>query len=179
MKPVEIVARFDRFLAERGHRFEGVVIGGAALALLHVITRETKDCDVLHPKLPDELRALSVTFARELRSSGENLVDDWFNNGPATLCDVLPKDWKTHLQPLYKGKALQLFCLGRLDLLRSKFFALCDRGTDLPDCLALAPTLAELHEILPWVKDQDGNPGWPDHVVDVVSDFAKRLGYEL
>jgi hypothetical protein len=42
------------------------------------------------------------------------------------------------------GKKLRLQTLGRKDLLRVKLFALCDRGIDLGDFLALAPTEEEL-----------------------------------
>jgi len=38
---------FDAFLAQRGLHFEGIVVGGAALNLMGVIARATKDCDVL------------------------------------------------------------------------------------------------------------------------------------
>ena len=43
------------------------------------------------------------------------------------------------------------------DLLKTKLFALCDRGIDLPDCIALAPTAHELDECVPWLAVQDGN----------------------
>ncbi len=51
MKPKETLARFDTFLAKRGLALEAIVVGGAALGLLDVISRETRDCDILHPKL--------------------------------------------------------------------------------------------------------------------------------
>ena len=51
MKPAEVLAAFDRYLAARSLRLEGVVIGGAALNLLGVVSRPTKDCDILLPPL--------------------------------------------------------------------------------------------------------------------------------
>jgi len=36
----------------------------------------------------------------------------------------------------------------------------CDRGTDLPDCVALAPTAEELAECAPWLEVQDANASW-------------------
>lgn len=83
------------------------------------------------------------------------------------------------LEPLYSGSALKLLTLGREDLLRSKLFALIDRNIDLPDCLALRPTRAELHSLLPWLSDQDGNEDWPRYVREVVGQLAQELGYEL
>jgi hypothetical protein len=63
--------------------------------------------------------------------------------------------------------------------LKSKLFALCDRGLDLPDCLALAlaPTPAELAEAAAWLEPQDLNPHWPAHVRTTLADLARRLGH--
>jgi hypothetical protein len=77
------------------------------------------------------------------------------------------------------GRALVLASLGRLDLLRSKLFALCDRGLDLGDCMALAPTAEELARILPWLEQQDTNPNWPAHVRSTFADLAGRLGHGI
>jgi hypothetical protein len=54
-----------------------------------------------------------------------------------------------------------------------------DRGIDLADCLALAPTAAELRAILPWLEEQDANPDWPTHARETVADLARRLGHAL
>lgn len=95
MDPSETLPSFDRYLAERVLRFEGVIVGGAALNL------------------------------------------------------------------------------------RTKLFALCDRGLDLADCLALAPTADELAALLPWVEEQDLNPDWPAHVRATLADLGERLGHAL
>ena len=65
------------------------------------------------------------------------------------------------------------------DLLKSKLFALCDRGTDLADCIALAPTAIELAECMPWLEQQDGNALWPAHVRETVADLTRRLGHGI
>ena len=176
MTPIETITRFDRFLKERDLRLEAVVIGGAALALLGVVARPTKDCDILHPELSHELQVAAAEFAAGEREHGNHLEDDWLNNGPASLADVLPSGWEERLQSAFAGESIILRSLGRLDLLRSKVFALCDRGIDLQDCVALAPTDIELTEISPWLSEQDGNPGWPSHVDAVLTDLSKRLG---
>jgi hypothetical protein len=93
------------------------------------------------------------------------------------LTEVLPEGWRLRAQPLFKGTALVLDTLGRADLLKTKLFALCDRGTDLPDCVAMAPTATELAEALPWVAFQDANPDWPAHVEATINDLKKRLGH--
>jgi len=65
MYPDQTLSAFDRFLVAEGLRFEAVVIGGAALALLGITQRQTRDCDVLDPVLPEEI----ARTAREPRVS--------------------------------------------------------------------------------------------------------------
>jgi hypothetical protein len=93
MEPTDILSQFDRFLAERGLALEAIVIGGAALALLGVISRQTRDCDVLYPQLPDAIKEAASEFATQVRQQGDVLADDWLNNGPSLLADVLPEGW--------------------------------------------------------------------------------------
>jgi len=174
-----VLSRFDAYLTENGLAFDGILIGGAALCLLGVISRPTKDCDVLFPSLPPSVLAAAASFAKLMSDAGCALQSDWLNNGPASLAPQLPPGWEDRVQPLFTGKALRLHTLGRLDLLRSKLFALCDRGLDLPDCVALNPTPTELAELLPWLELQDGNPDGPAHVRSPVSDLTTRLGHVI
>lgn len=177
MRPKETISAFDGFLAQRRLTLDAVVVGGAALGLLGVIKRETRDCDILHPALPDAIRRAAVEFAVQARQRGEGLGDDWLNNGPSSLADVLPPGWIDRVEVIFSGAALTLRCLGRSELLMSKVFALCDRGLDLQDCIALAPTPGELDEITWWLENQDVNPDWPDHVRSVLVDLQVRLGH--
>jgi hypothetical protein len=175
--PGPTIEAFDRHLLGLGLRFEGVVIGGSALGLLGVIHRPTRDFDILVPKLPAAINAAAREFAKAQRQAGVELIDDWLNNGPMQLGDVLPAGWRERVQRIFEGQALVLNTLGRADLLKSKLFSLCDRGTDLPDCIAFAPTAEELDEAMPWLVEQDGNPEWPAHVCATLADLARRLGH--
>src|SRR3954454_24315440 len=82
------------------------------------------------------------------RRTTSELLDDWLNIGPMQLGDVLPAGWRERVQRIFEGRVLVLSTLGRSDLLKSKLFALCDRGTDLLDCIALAPTAEDLAECM-------------------------------
>jgi hypothetical protein len=177
MDPRATIQAFDDFLAQERLELEAVVIGGTALNLLGVVTRPTRDCDVLHPSLPPSVAAAAQRFAAQVRNQGGVLQEDWLNNGPASLANQLPEGWQQRLQPLFTGKALRLSSLGRDDLLRSKLFALCDRGIDLGDCIALQPNQDELQSLLPWLEWQDANPEWPAHVRATMADLGRRLGH--
>jgi hypothetical protein len=179
MEVRETIAGFDLFLFERGLSLEAVIIGGAALNLLGVVSRRTKDCDVLDPELPGPVVQAARDYARDVREKGGVLRDDWLNNGPRSLLKALPSGWEARLQLAFEGKALVLMSLGRDDLLRSKLFALCDRGIDLDDCIALRPTPGELKAFAAWVEAQDLNPDWPTHVRRTLADLARRLGHGL
>ena len=87
MWPIKTIEAFDRFLHDRGLRFDGVVIGGAALSLLGVVSRPTKDVDILVPRIPPEIAVAARAFAAKIRAIGEILHDDWLNNGPASLAE--------------------------------------------------------------------------------------------
>jgi hypothetical protein len=177
MKPKETIERFDLFLETRGLSLDAVVIGGTALVLLEVVSRQTRDCDILDPQIPADVADAAREFALDVRNGGEPLDDEWLNNGPSSLADVLPEGWNARVLQVFTGKALTLHSLGRTDLLMSKLFALCDRGIDLKDCVALSPTAEELDTILPWLIRQDLHPGWSDHARSIMADLAKRLGH--
>lgn len=129
--------------------------------------------------MPPAIAAAARAFAAELRARGEILDDEWLNDGPGSLAAQLLPAWQARTRPVFTGSALRLSTLGREDLLGSKLFALCDRGIDLGDCLALAPTAEELLALLPWVEQQDTNPDWPGHVRATLTDLASRLGHAL
>lgn len=166
----KILPQFDRFLCERTLRFEAVIIGGAAMQLLGLTSRVTKDCDVLIPTIPQELAEAAREFARthELRS-------EWLNNGPESLIRDLPEGWQDLTVELYRGNNLILHTLGRLDLIRSKLFAFVDRGIDLEDLLQIKPSYEELERVAKWLKERDANPDWPTYVEIRLKELREKL----
>ena len=94
MLPRQTIEAFDRHLLGLGLRFEGVVIGGSALGLMGVIQRPTRDVDILVPELSRAIASAARDFAKAQRQAGVDLQDDWFNNGPLQLGEVLPAGWR-------------------------------------------------------------------------------------
>lgn len=166
MDTYELLVLFDRYLAKRHLHFEAVAIGGAALNLLY-------------PEIPRDIAEASRAFATEVRARGDTLQNEWLNNGPASLANQLLPQWQERLQALFSGNVIRLRSLGRVDLLCAKLFALCDRGIDLGDCIALAPTPDELAKVLSWLELQDANPDWPAHVRATLVDLRRRLGHGI
>lgn len=172
-----IIEEFDIFLHNLGLKFNAVIIGGAALNILDITGRTTKDVDCLDPEIPVEIKEASHLFTKQ-RDDLE-LDPNWLNNGPITLKKDLPSGWRTRTQLLYQGKSLYLEALGRSDFLKSKLFAYCDRTyPDLEDLKNMKPTEEELLESIEWVKARDGNPLWPAHVEEAFLALRKALGYE-
>jgi hypothetical protein len=181
MHPLLIIPAFDAFLAKRGLRFEAVIIGGSALVLLGVVTRTTDDCDVLDPEIPASIAAAAREFATE-----SGIGADWLNSKAHDFVQVagcLPESWRSRLRVAFAGAALQFQTLGRFDLLCTKLVALVDRGVDYPDCVALKPTLEELHAAWPFIEQYEGNAEsreqyWLPLARRQLTRLAQELGYD-
>jgi hypothetical protein len=140
---------------------------------MNVTSRVTRDADLLDPTIPQKIKALSIQFP--LAYPDFKLSNDWLNKGPISLQRDLPEGWRADLQKIFAGKAICLSTLGRLDLLKTKLYALCDRGTDFDDCVKLAPSLEGINECLPWVLKGDANPLWPERVNEMITELKKEL----
>ena len=177
--PKKLLPDFDRFLYQKGVKFEAVVIGSSALTIIGFIQRQTVDIDILDPKIPNEILKLADEFRMNMEKKQIYLIEDWINNGPDKLKENLPKNWKNRTQPFFNGKAITFVTLGRPDLLKDKLWGFCDlREQDRNVILALKPSKNELLEASKWVKDQEANVNWPSHVHSRVLEVFKDLNYE-
>jgi hypothetical protein len=174
----KLVEEFDLFLKERGLKFSGVAVGSTPLILLNIINRETGDCDVIEPLIPEDVKKAAEDFSKLKADHRYRLKENWFNNGPESIREQLPKEWREKLQVVYKGQALEIYTLDRINLLRTKLAALCDRGSDLEDVLAMKPTKKELDEAIDWVKQYDSNELWPTHVEQQIKKVKEKLGID-
>lgn len=173
----DAIALFDNYLYARAKFFEAIIIGGAALNVMDIINRQTKDVDFLDPNIPDDIKLLSIEFAKANTILALD-ADCWINNGPRTLIRDLPTGWRNNVQKIFDGKSLKLWTLGRLDLLRTKLYACADREIDYQDCIALNPTREELLSCKEWVLLGDANPLWEDRVQEVFDRLAKDLNHD-
>ena len=75
--PQKIIPAFDEFLGERGLTFSAIAIGGAALSILGIIQRGTRDLDLLDTEIPVDIQKAAYDFAM-----ANLLAENWLNSGP-------------------------------------------------------------------------------------------------
>jgi hypothetical protein len=108
-----------------------------------------------------------------MRVVGEALDDDWLS----AASGALPAGWEARVEPVFRGAALRMDELGREDVVAVKLLGLCARGTELGDCLALAPSRDEVETARGWVEAQAGRDGaWVAHVGEMIAELERRLG---
>jgi len=84
-----VLKRLDEVLLDLGvEPVDLRVCGGGALLVLGIVSRQTRDLDVVTPKLTEELIIGSRKVAIEFF-----LSPDWLNNGPENLIIDLNLGW--------------------------------------------------------------------------------------
>lgn len=179
--------RVGEILSAEGRSCTVVIIGGAALNLLGIISRGTTDVDILAlggsgasqtmrqppDPLPEELRRASRTVALEM-----GLATDWLNAGPSDLWRVgLPDGIETRIQ-WRRYSALEVGVAARTDLIQFKLYAAVNdspRGAHYRDLLALHPSAEELGIAEAWVARQDAGPEFPRLLKETVAHVQRDI----
>lgn len=144
---------------------ELVVCGGTALNILGLVTRTTRDVDIVafversktgEPILKRESPLLAglIDAARKVQKDF-NLPGDWLNERTISVLTFgWPKDLMERVQTHKYGDNLTIHFLGRYDQIHFKLFAAFDsdrRSVHLADLLALNPTKEEIEQAAHWV----------------------------
>jgi hypothetical protein len=159
-----------------------VVCGGSALIALNLVTRTTRDVDVLATlddgqlhcarPLPDWLHEDANAVRTEL-----NLPDNWLNDGPAdeNLFRLgLPSGVAGRLVQREFGPVLKVGFISRYDQIHFKLYAAADQGgRHFTDLKKLSPTADELLAAARWTFTQDVSEGFRQAVGEVL----QALGY--
>jgi hypothetical protein len=147
-----------------------VVCGGSSLIATNLVTRTTKDVDIVAmldsnakiveaQPLPETLLQAAGSIAAAM-----NLPADWLNNGPRYIVNPrlpnygLPEGFLQRLRMRAYGTKLNVYFLDRIDQIYFKLFAAVDHGgpsRHLDDLDSLSPTDDELYAAAQWVKIQD------------------------
>jgi hypothetical protein len=177
-------------LAAEGHTIGIVIVGGAALNLLGIVERTTRDVDVLafavpgkgdRPRLVEPPEQLPDWLQRAIREVGRDaaLARDWLNTGPAL-------QWRQGLPPGFETRvewrqfsALTVGIAGRYDLIFLKLYASADstgpESVHYQDLLRLQPSGDELDEAAQWVRTQDTSSAFARILEEVLSHAGKDL----
>jgi hypothetical protein len=150
-------------LAFRGAQLEIVVVGGAAMLLLGVSTRVTKDVDVVAVVVDDQMTVAQVVLAT-VRSAVEQVARDlglpldWINPGPDSLLEFGLPDGFLARTKIERYGSLIVHVADRVDLIALKLYAAVDQGPEskhFQDLLRLSPTAEELREGAAWCRTHD------------------------
>lgn len=161
-------------------RYDLVVIGGSALLALGLISRATRDIDVLAlasatglddaTPLPEPLLEACGKVARDF-----SLPDDWINPGPADMLRFgLPDGFMDRLTTREYGQALTVRFASRFDQIHFKLYAVVDQGPGKHerDLRALSPTPAELLAAAHWSRTHDPSDGYLGQLVHALAYFG-------
>lgn len=168
-------------LAADGAPVDVVVVGGATLNLLGIVSRTTRDVDVIAQAYRDDTGALRLVHAEPFPAALDRAIEavardlgldrDWMNA-------AVGKQWSQGLPPGIEQDlewrrygALHVGLVGRRTLIALKLFAAVDQGprsVHMQDLAILAPTEAELEGAAEWVVTQDGSPLFPQLVHEAV-----------
>jgi hypothetical protein len=160
-----------------------VIIGGAAMNVLGLRIRPTKDVDVLairgpasesseivllkHKPLPEPLVRAAEQVAEAL-----DLDPGWLNAGPADLLDWgLPEGFERRLTERTYGPRLTVLLPAREDLVCLKVYAAADTGPGrhTEDLRALHPTRDEILSGVRWARTQDPSEGFRSMVTALLA----------
>ena len=168
--------------ADRASPERLIVIGGSALIALGIVTRTTRDVDIMAGLDPERglvdprplspaLRSAADKVARELR-----LDPNWLNTRPADQVRAgLPEGFLSRLTRHDYGPYLTIFFPDRLDLIHLKLFAIMDQGhgRHVEDLKALKASEDELLLATRWGLTQDAGVVFPQ----IVRNTLTSLGY--
>lgn len=164
----KIFNALDRqILVAGGGRISLVVCGGTALTALGLVSRTTKDVDVLGSLENEDVRKIG-RFPEWLSEAAAKVAEDfdlpvdWLNLGPESQLDTgLPEGLAGRLERRAYGRQLTVCFISRIDQIHFKLYASLDRGGyHVQDLIKLAPVESELRQACRWVLTQDVSPGF-------------------
>ncbi len=164
-----------------------VVCGGSSLIISGLVSRATKDVDVVAigeksgkgvisfkeaEPLPEMLLKAASEVAHDL-----GMNENWLNPGQGSIMrEGLPEGFIQRAKRCSYGRKLTIYFLGRYEQIHLKLFAAVDQGPGrhVDDLLALNPDEAEIKAAAVWAIKHDSSEGFRR----VLKDMLKKLSYE-
>jgi hypothetical protein len=167
-------------LGDRGLRYELLAIGGGALQLLGLITRPTRDIDVIG-LVADAVVVSMATLPGPLQQAVEDtatvfrLPTTWFNAGPRSLTDLgLPQGILERAHRREWG-GLVLHIADRHDQIFFKLYAAVDQGPrskHFDDLRRLKPSSSELRAAAAWARSHDPSEAFHTELQGALRDLG-------
>ncbi len=183
----KILSALGELLDGRGIMIpELVVCGGSALNVLGLVSRTTKDVDVVafaENRAGSYYLRSADPFSDGLENAGKrvardfNLPETWLNSGPTSAVELgLPDGLMKRVETKRYGKKLIVHFLSRYDQIHFKLYAAVDQGPGkhLNDLEALKPSAQELLEAAQWSKTHDVSEGYRDSLKELL----RYLGHD-
>jgi hypothetical protein len=160
-----------------------VIVGGTALNLLGIVSRTTRDVDViavgnpnkgfppstlLPPEpMPEHLQELIARAARDF-----GIPEDWMNSAAGGQWETgLPRGFEQRVSWQRMG-GLWIGLPGRIDLVFLKLYAAADdvgpTSRHFKDLIALNPRSDELQAAAEWIGAQDPSPDFSEILAEVI-----------
>jgi hypothetical protein len=180
----EPLSALGQLLTERGLRYELVAIGGGALQLLGLITRPTRDIDVValvESATLVPVVALPVPLERAVEDTARllRLPLAWFNTGPRSLMEFGLPDGLLERAHRRDWGGLTLHIADRRDQVFFKLYAAVDQGPrskHLEDLRRLDPTPDELQAAAAWARTHDPSAGFENELRGLLRELETRDG---
>jgi hypothetical protein len=180
----ELLSAVGEQLALRGERYTIAVVGGSALIALGLVSRVTRDVDVVAVLQDEELVSAEPLPAGLLDAANVvardfGLPSSWLNTGPASLFDLgLPDGVVERAEQRSYGESLQVLFASRLDQIHFKLYAAVDQGAGrhLTDLQALTPSDEELIQAARWSETHDTSEGYRAMLANALKHFGVTYG---
>jgi len=147
--------------------------GGAAMLLAHQIPLSTMDIDGLPTQSgidPGELDRFVKEVAKELKINAH-----WLNSYFNTFTYTIPRDYKTRIVGVFKGKHLLVNALGKEDLLIMKCFS--GREKDIGHARALILKNVDIDFVDNYIQGlADKNFPGASEALDFLDDVKEQVG---
>ena len=180
----EALSLLGTLLAERGHTFHVVVIGGGGLQLIGIIERPTRDVDLVALRNDDTLESIEAGLPPALAEAVADvaqaltLAPTWMNGGPSSIFRLgVPSGFLGRLEGRrYDG--LHVWLASRFDQIHFKLYAAADDrplGKHHLDLQRLRPTHDELQTAAAWTRTHDPSEGFASMLEGVMATFGVEL----
>jgi hypothetical protein len=180
----ELLSAVGEQLTLRGEGYTIAVVGGSALIALGLVSRTTRDVDVVAVLQDEELVSAEplpagLIEAANIVARDFGLPSSWLNTGPASLFDLgLPDGFAGRAEQHSYGESLQVLFASRLDQIHFKLYAAVDHGAGrhLTDLQALTPSDEELIQAARWSETHDTSEGYRAMLANALKHFGVTHG---